>query len=325
MGDESNTDSGLDDLYAKLDQAIGLNDEEKVSVGVVEDEGGKAKADTETGKPEVKPEAKQEPESKEKQLSDKEVVEKYPTLARTIKILAEREAAVERAEKTMKQAAPVGNRELMLEFKRDPITALTKVGFTAEQANDVVRAALAKQLGDKAPDQYKKLLAKTELETRFEERDREMEALREEIRMRDAQAVQATYVTQYKNELGTYLKGAETDAPLVYRMFSKNPDKASQRVMAIVMQDAQEKIAAGKRDAQPLTHAEACKKLNEQLEELSDVFGAKNELTPASKNGNDGSVNLSNKTTRPVGQTAANELPVPFQQHVDAYLKSKGL
>jgi hypothetical protein len=321
MGEDDNgkgKESELNDIYGKLDEALGI-DKDQVSIGVSDAGDGKTGAEAETPQKPVEKAA-----TAEKALTDEQAAEKYPTLARTIKILAEREAAVERAEKQVKQVAPVGNRELMLEFKRDPITALSKVGFTQEQAAQVLRVGLAKQLGDKAPDNYKKLLNDTQLDTKFEERDQEIQALREEIRQRDTQAAQAAYISQYQNELSTHLKGVETEAPLVYRMFSKNPQKATERVMAIVMQDAREKIAAGKRDAQPLTQAEACKRLNEQLDELSDVFDTKNAQVPATKNGNDGSVNLSNKTMRPVAQAAAAEGEIPFRNYVDAYMKSKG-
>lgn len=322
----------LSELYGKIDAAVGL-DEDQVSVAVSNKPVGEEKPPGEDkpagDSPAVgeKPDdaaAKEAPEP-EKPLDDKAIAAKYPSLARTVKILTEREEAVRRGEQALKNPAPQSNQALMLQFKRDPAEALAKIGFDPAMAQQILRIGIAKGLGDKAPDQYKKLLETTTQDVRFDETSQEIENLKNEIKRRDMEAANNAYVTQYKDEVSTFLAGAEKDAPLIHRMFGTNKDKAMTRVMAKVMEDAKRKIDAGDRNAQPMSAAEAALMVEADLEDLRDVFGASNAKQVSTAAKKDAGVNLSNKDSRPSGQSKDAEVPVHFSQRVDAYMKSMGL
>lgn len=285
---------------------------------------GKAAADA------VKAEAKQD-----KEPGDKETAEKYPSLARTIARLSERENKIAALEKQLEEklkqgSAPVSNSQLLMQFKRDPVAALKTIGFQEADALNVIRTGLARTMGDKAPDQYKKLLEKTELQAQFDELRAENEALKSEFKRRDTHSAQERYVREYHNELSTYLQGAEQDAPLVHRLASANRDDTMSQIMEIVMTDAQAKIASGKTNVAPLTPSEAARVLEAKLQKYSAAFGssgaAKTVSTPAKTPATSGTVNLSNKSVRPSSAAAAqDEAEVPIGKQVDLYLKQMGL
>lgn len=273
--------------------------------------GGETKADGEDDRNSNKPELK------EKEPKDEEIVEKFPSLARTMQRLSAREQKVAQLEKQLEEkikgeSKPIGNETLAREFRRDPVKALAMLGFNEQEIANSFRYGMAKQLGDKAPEQYKKLREQNELQAQFDQMREQYENLQREVKRRDEVETQRQYVVQYQNELGTYLDGAEENAPLVCKLRATDKEDAMSQIMELVWQDVQMKLASGKRDAAPLTAAEAVAKLEKKLAKYSAAFGSaattKTSTGSAKSEAGKGTgVNLGNNATRPTGDPENQE------------------
>ena len=255
----------------------------------------------------------------------KETQESHPSLARALKKLAEREAELDQLKKSYETTKKAGDATknvgsgpvTMTDFQRDPAMALQKLGFDENQAATVLRAGLATIMGDKAPDSYKGLLRDQKLEARFAESQSELQKLRDELQTERRQSAEKAYVEQYRTQVSTYL-GGENEVPLVSKLYAQNRDECVGNIMQIVMADAGAKIRAGQNDAMPLSEREAAKILESKLEKLKSVFveNAQKASTASAK------PNLSNKDTRPSGQTKQPEdEELPVDKMVDIYLQ----
>lgn len=269
-------------------------------------------------------------EGSTKDQKDREEQEQsqHPSLARAMKRLSEREAKIEALEKKYKTLETEGitkqvgngtkNIGLMTQFQRDPLAALQGLGFDNTQAQTILRAGLARVMGDKAPDSYKAITKDLQLEARFAESQAELQKLRDELNTERRAKAERDYVTQYQTEVSTYLgnpSGSET--PLTAKLFSTQRDVAMSQIMEIVMSDANEKIRSGRSDAQPLTPGEAAAKLEKKLEQYKTVFVSGEDKKPALAK----TMNLTNKDVRPTSQVKKEEEEeLSVDKMVDLYL-----
>jgi hypothetical protein len=240
-------------------------------------------------------------------------------LASRMKMIEERERALEEKEKTY--------RTIRSKLLRGDIQAFKDLGFSDAEIPSVVRVAMASQLPpDKVPDQYRALKEKMELEDRFHQQQEEVQRLRNEISQREAREAQAREVAAYEAEVGKYLE-APADAPTLARL---PKDKARARIMAAVQKDAADKIAriqAGELDpatVRPMSPAEAAKVVEAELAEYASIFAPSQDSTTAPKTAP--RVTLANRANPPAtGRPQVADLDPDPLARVDDWLKQAGL
>lgn len=247
-----------------------------------------------------------------------------PAVERSLARIAAREAKVAEREKAAAEAANKF-RDLPSQFRRDPIAALKAIGVEDSEAAQIVRVAMGSLLPqDKVPAQYKEMKERLVQEDRLRMIEARNAALEAQLAERDTLAVQSAAIAEYQTGMDKYLNGAATEAPNLHKMFASKPDKAREKILAVVQKDAQSKIEAAQRgeDVRPMTPAEAAAIVEAELAEYAALFGATTSTNQAPKT----AVSLTNKATQTSGSRPANTgaYADPVDA-VDAWLKTKGL
>lgn len=255
----------------------------------------------------------------------------WERLAAREKEIADAQAAVEAERRKLSS--------LVSQFRRNPKEALKAIGIPEQEVSLVIRAAMADELPpDKVPAGYKAVKDKLELEDRFAQISQTLEAknaaLEAQLRQYQEREAAAKYQAEYTATLTSHLSSADVEAhtPHVARMAKAAPDKAQQRIMAIVSKDAQEKYAAVQAgrlapdQARPLTPAEASKILEAELADLASVFGTATATTPnPAKIVATGKPSLSTRATPPAAATPVEGTVDDFSARVENWLDSNGL
>lgn len=142
----------------------------------------------------------------------------------------------------------------------------------------VARALMVDALGDKAPEEYRRIASQLK---DGGARDEEVETLGG--RLRDLEAkYEATlsaqraeqYRADYGRQLNGYVSGDVSKYPHAARAFKEDPSWATAAAMSIVAADADHKIRTNVQDAAPLSPEDAIAALNTELAHMARRIGA---------------------------------------------------
>lgn len=323
-------DEGGADLMAQIESAIqqieaagGVTDDasEVTEIAVAKDAGDAAKAVGDSPVPE-------NPPVQEKAKPD-------PEVDRGLARLVAREAEIAAKEKAIEdQRRSLGS--VLSNLRRGNIAeAFKAIGADESEIPKLVRVAMATQLpDDKVPEQYRKIKDELVLEQRFREQQSEVEALRAELKQEREAAALAKARQEYEASLDAHLGAATEETPTLARLASTNKQKARERVMAVVVADAQKKAAAYQagqlkaEEAVPMSPAEAAKIVEQELAEYAALFSSNNgnASTQPPKTVAKGKPSLSNQAARPTAtrQTSGDE-DMDLVDRVDAWLAGQNL
>jgi hypothetical protein len=255
-------------------------------------------------------------------------------IERGLSRLVAREAEIAAKEKAIEERSRSLSSVVSQLRRGQVVDALKSLGLDDAEIPKVVRVAMASQLpGDKVPEQYRKIQEELVLEQRFREHQSEIETLRAELKRRDEDASMAKARAEYEQGLDSFLGAPGDELPTLTRLASTNKQKARERIMAVVVQDAQKKHAALQagqlkpEQATPMSPAEAAKVVESELAEYAALFGANgNASTNPTKTVVKGKPSLSNKATQPaaVRQPSDNEV-TNLEDRVNDWLSANNL
>jgi hypothetical protein len=248
--------------------------------------------------------------------------------------LVAREAEIAAKEKAIEERARSLDSVRSQLRRGNVVDAFKALGLDEGEIPKVVRVAMATQLpSDKVPEQYRKIQEELVLEQRFRETASEVEQLRAELKRRDEEASLTRARQEYEAGLDTFLGAPGEEMPTLARLASTNKQKARERIMAVVVSDAQKKAAALQsgaikpEQAVPMTPAEAAKVVESELAEYAALFGANgNASTNPTKTVVKGKPSLSNKATQPAAvRQPSDDRDMNLEDRVNDWLAANNL
>lgn len=135
--------------------------------------------------------------------------------------------------------------------------------------------ALKQLMYEKASD-TNPVKAKLKEELRDYHTKRELEKMRAELESRDIEAQRKQYFQTVSDGARKHVESVdEKVAPVFSAVAKTKPDYAHQRIMQVIVQDAQTRLARGE-DGDPMTYAEAVKAVESELSILAEALKSKN-------------------------------------------------
>lgn len=163
--------------------------------------------------------------------------------------------------------------ELVDKIRLSPADGLRALGLDPDE---VVRAALAEKLGDKAPPEMRDILERGQ--TR-----KEIAALRAQVAENERRAMAQAYYTQISNgarEFVTQPEGLSKHAPTVATVAKGNPERVYQEIMEEITRDAQVR-SQREPTGDIIPYEEAARRVEARWSAMRALFGSGAPETPS--------------------------------------------
>lgn len=204
---------------------------------------------------------KKERELRELETNLKEQTKKYQEFEAQFKEFQAKQAEFER----MKQFAA-----------QDPVSFLRAAGV--EDISHAARVLVAEDMGDQAPDDFRKLREKSQLSREFMELRKEIESLKAEReqeaqtrQQREQEAVRERFVSEYKSKLYSGVETAQFD--LVRAMWDNDRKAAEGALFGAAQRLAQARLDAG--IDEPPSNTEVYEALEKELSSYAKLLTRK--------------------------------------------------
>lgn len=255
-----------DEIDASVESAL-----EAVLSGMPEQPGAGAPASAQPAESPAPAQTKPEVSDEELAASAKSAI-----VDRALKRIAERERRVAEREKAVEKAPE-------RRWNKATIAADLYGFLEAQGVQDpgrVIRAGMARVLGDKAPDEYRRLGDQLKDEG---SRDETTEGLREEIsalkarlEQQDQSRTAARYVADYQAQLDTHLGGDLTQYPNLANSLKNDRDWTVGSMWEIIRADSRAKAQAmkpGQPLPEPITPAQVLETMERELGSIARRLG----------------------------------------------------
>lgn len=198
--------------------------------------------------------------------------------------LAAREAKVaemERAlrEKTRPETTESKRQWTKASIKADPMSFLKEQGI---EPGNFARALLAEELGNEAPDEYRKIASglkqSAEVAAENEALRKKIEDLESRFSQRDQVSEHQRIRENYYRQVEAGLSGDLKEAPVVAAMYAKDKARLMDEISKVVAEDAAQKLRSGGGD--PMTPQEAIKAVNSRYSWLASEFTSSAKAKP---------------------------------------------
>jgi hypothetical protein len=150
-------------------------------------------------------------------------------------------------------------KDLEAEIYADPVSFFERLGIDTDQ---VVRASLARRMGEKAP---KELRADMEAAARDLRTRKEIEALRAEVQAAKTERASREFYDKVVSDVRTFIESPDLP-PTVKAIASRNKERVFHEVMDVITRDAQAKSRAGGGDL--ISFDEAVKQVESKWKDL---------------------------------------------------------
>ena len=225
------------------------------------------------------PETEETEETTEETAGAEETPE-VPAVATGLDRLAAREEEVRKKEVDFDARVTAAVRAKLPDFRgKSPEDVLKLAGWDPD-------LALKQMMFEKAsPDNPVRAKLKDEL--RDYHTKKEIDSMRAELENRDREATQRQYFQTVTDGARKHVESVdEKVAPVFAAVAKTKPDYAHQRIMQVIVQDAQTRFARGE-DGEPMSYADAVKAVEVELGVVAEALKAKNvSVTKPSTPGN---------------------------------------
>lgn len=148
-------------------------------------------------------------------------------------------------------------------LRADPFGFMAKMGLDPDLE---VQKRLAAKLGDKAPAELRQAI-------RDAERDRELRALKDDLKRRDQEAANRTFFQQVHDGALTYVSGEIKNAPTLAKMAKEDAKAAHAEIMDEIIRDAN-----ARRESDPegsvISYEEATRRAEARIARYGKYFAA---------------------------------------------------